>query len=313
MYLNSCVSALQRGSGRGARWVRVFGALALVFTLSACRGQKQASAPAAEGAANEPNTAEPGQASKPSPHRGIQPRADELLRQTCALLAATPRFAFEAEETFDEVFERAPRLQLTNVRRVLVEKPGRLAAEAAGDTLYRAAWFDGRRLSVLNREENVYTTLDQPPTLDAALDQLASKYGVEVPLSDFVYSDPYAVLSEGALYGEYLGIHQAAGVDCHHLAFTQASIDWQMWIDAGEKPLPRKLVISYREEPGVPQYFAVIRKWDLEPVIPEGAFRFEPPKGAKRVEPTMFLPDRKSGGKTAQAGKQPKPGNGGKP
>ena len=41
-----------------------------------------------------------------------------------------------------------------------------------------------------------------------ALDKLAADYGVEVPLTDFVYSDPYAVLSEGVLYGEYLGIHR---------------------------------------------------------------------------------------------------------
>jgi hypothetical protein len=110
---------------------------------------------------------------------------------------------------FDEVFERAPRLQLTNVRRMLlVEKPRRMAAEAEGDTLYRAAWFDGQRLSVLNKEENTYMTMAHPPTLDAALDKLAADYGVEVPLTDFVYSDPYAVLSEGVLYGEYLGIHR---------------------------------------------------------------------------------------------------------
>jgi hypothetical protein len=38
--------------------------------------------------------------SKPVQPR-IDPRADELLRQTYALLAATPRFSFEAEETFD--------------------------------------------------------------------------------------------------------------------------------------------------------------------------------------------------------------------
>jgi hypothetical protein len=31
---------------------------------------------------------------------------------------------------------------------------------------------------------------------------------VEVPLSDFAYADPYALLSEGVLYGEYLGIHR---------------------------------------------------------------------------------------------------------
>ena len=77
-----------------------------------------------------------------------------------------------------------------------------------------------------------------------------------LPLADFLYADPYAVLMEGVTYGRYLGIHQAAGVACHHLAFSQDTIEWQIWIDAGEKPLPRKLVISYVQEPGEPQYSA---------------------------------------------------------
>ena len=40
---------------------------------------------------------------------------------------------------------------------------------------------------------------------------------------------------------------------CHHLAFEQATIDWQLWIDAGKDPLPRKLVITYKTEDEVPQ------------------------------------------------------------
>ncbi len=58
----------------------------------------------------------------------------------------------------------------------------------------------------------------------------------------------------GVQRGEYLGIHEAAGVPCHHLAFEQATIDWQLWIDAGKDPLPRKLVITYKTEDEVPQY-----------------------------------------------------------
>ena len=204
VYLNPGPPVLRRATTRGGRWAGILG---LAVFISACRSQQPAPGPGASGPAAEPGVTESAPASKPLQPR-IDPRADQLLRQTCALLAATPRFAFEAEETFDEVFERAPRLQLTNVRRMLVEKPRRMAAEAEGDTLYRAAWFDGQRLSVLNKEENTYMTMAQPPTLDAALDKLAADYGVEVPLSDFAYADPYAVLSEGVLYGEYLGIHR---------------------------------------------------------------------------------------------------------
>jgi hypothetical protein len=312
MCLNSSLSAMEKDCGKYGRAVRVFGTLALVLTLSACRSQ-QSPGPGSGGAAAESGSAGPAAESKPLPRPRIDPRADQLLRQTWALLAATPRFAFEAEESFDEVFERAPRLQLTNVRRVLVEKPGRMATQAEGDTLYRAAWFDGKSLWALNKEENTYMTIPQPPTLDGALDKLAAEYGVDVPLSDFVYSDPYAVLSEGVLYGEYLGIHQAAGVNCHHLAFSQPSIDWQIWIDAGETPLPRKLVLSYHDEPGVPQYFAVIRNWNLAPAIAEGAFRFQPPQGARKVEPNAFRRKREAGEKVARLEDQRSPAKGEKP
>jgi hypothetical protein len=225
----------------------------------------------------------------PARPRRVDPRADEILKKMGELLAGTKQLALEAEESFDEVYEQAPRVQLTNVRRIAVERPGRFAADATGDTLNRAAWYDGRTLSVLNKEQNLYLSVEMPNTIDAVLDKVAEDYGIVVPLSDLLYSDPYATLMEGVLYGDYLGLHQVAGVLCHHLAFSQDEIDWQLWIDAGDKPLPRKLVITYLGEAGAPQYTAVIKRWSLEPKFPEGLFRFETPEGAKRIEPAQML------------------------
>jgi len=227
-------------------------------------------------------------AAVPLPRR-VDPRADEVLKKMSELLARTPRLALEAEETFDEVYEEAPRVQLTNLRRIALERPGRFAADATGDTLNRAAWYDGRTLSVLNKEQNLYLSVEMPDSVDAVLDKIAEDYGIVVPLSDLLYSDPYATLMEGVLYGDYLGLHQAAGVLCHHLAFSQESIDWQIWIEAGDKPLPRKLVITYLTEPGEPQYEATIRRITLDPKLPEGLFLFEAPEGAKRIELAELL------------------------
>src|SRR6476469_4481445 len=84
--------------------------------------------------------------------------------------------------------------------------------------------------------------------------------------------------------GVYLGIHEAAGVPCHHLSFEQATIDWQIWIDAGAEPLPRKLVITYKAEDEVPQYTVTIRKWNLKAQLPDALFAFSPPEGAKRID-----------------------------
>jgi len=168
----------------------------------------------------------------PAP-RAVEARADQELKKMGEFLAKLPHFAFEAEETFDEVPDGQLRRQLTNVRRVALERPNHLAADATGDTLNRASWYDGRTVTVLDKAHNVYATIEVPATIDATFDKLSDDYGVVLPLVDLLYSDPYGVLMEGVTYGRYLGIHQAAGVACHHLAFSQATIEWQIWIDAG--------------------------------------------------------------------------------
>lgn len=221
--------------------------------------------------------------SRPAP-RSVEARAEQELQKMGEFLAKLPRFALEAEETFDEIPDGQLRRQLTNVRRVALERPNRLAADATGDTLNRAAWYDGRTVTVLDKEHNVYATIDAPATIDATFDKLQDEYGVVLPLADLLHADPHAVLMAGVTYGRYLGIHQAAGVACHHLAFSQDTIEWQIWIDAGDKPLPRKLVISYVQEPGEPQYSAVIRRWTLDARVPEGLFTFEAPEGAQRID-----------------------------
>jgi hypothetical protein len=71
-------------------------------------------------------------------------------------------------------------------------------------------------------------------------------------------------------------------------------VQWQIWIDAGPEPIPRKLVIAYGDELGIPQYTATIRRFTVEPkAAAESLFKFTPPTSAQRIEPARFL-DAKS-------------------
>ena len=114
----------------------------------------------------------------------VEPRAEEVLKAMSARVAGLERFAFEAEETFDEIPDGEPRIELTNVRRVALERPNRLAVDSEGDTLQRAAWYDGRTATILDKAHNTYGQAEVAPTIDAALDQLAGDYGIESPLVD---------------------------------------------------------------------------------------------------------------------------------
>ena len=225
-----------------------------------------------------------------APNRILDPRADEVMRAMAALLANSKAFAFEAEERFDEIPSGQPRMLLTNVRRVGVQRPNKVVADTDGDTLRRSVWFDGQTFSVFDRTQNVYARIPMPGSIDTALDTLSDKYGVTVPLADLLYNDPYTVLTEDVTYSRYLGLHLAAGVLCHHLVFSQPTIEWQIWIDAGDQPLVRQLAISYVREPGEPQYVATLSKWRLLAALPDDLFRFEAPEGAQSVDAESLVP-----------------------
>jgi hypothetical protein len=220
---------------------------------------------------------------------GVDAKADEAMRKMAAYLKMASRFTFTAEETYDLEVARAYRVELTNTRTLTVERPGRFAADGSGDTLHRASWYDGKTLTVLNKQKNAYTALEMPGTIDGVLDKLAEDYNIVLPLSDLLYSDPYAALMEGVLYGKYVGLHQVDGVPCHHLTFGQEGLYWQIWIDAGKEPLPRKISLVYWEDSGSPRYEARFKKWNLSPPAAAGVFTFKAPAGARKVEPAELV------------------------
>ena len=80
------------------------------------------------------------------------------------------------------------------------------------------------------------------------------------------------------------------GVRCDHLAFRAPHVDWQIWIQEGKEPLPRKLVITTRDQPNAPQFSVVVTKWNLKPTVTAQTFSVRAPSGAKRVE---FVPQAK--------------------
>ena len=256
----------------------------LSITISGCRG----SAPEGQAAPEPPPPLIEPELARES--RLVDPRVDALVRQMSERLARVSAFALEAEEVYDEVPEQSPRRQLTNLRRVAMRRPDRLVGDTTGDALNRSFWYDGKAFAALDNEQQVWASGVVPPTVDQALDWVFEKTGTVVPLADFLYADSYARLMADVQRGVYLGIHEAAGVPCHHLSFEQATIDWQLWIDAGTDPLPRKLVITYKTEDEVPQYSVTIRKWNLQAKLPDALFRFVPPDGATRVEITALAP-----------------------
>lgn len=208
------------------------------------------------------------------PKQQIDPEAQQLLKQMSVALAAAKSFTFESTVSMDEESENGQMVRVARHSTITVSRPDRVNVEVTGDDGERTLWLAGKSLTLLNRESMQYATIKVPGSIDAALDFIMDEYGVSLPLADLVYADPYSVLTEKVQTGIVLGRESVQGHECDHLLFTQENVDWQVWVDAGEIALPRQVVISQKNEPGCPQFTAIIDNWDLSATPTAKVFTF---------------------------------------
>jgi len=116
--------------------------------------------------------------------------------------------------------------------------------------------------------------------LEFALEEL----DVETPLMDFVFSDAFAHFLGDDDTMVYLTDNRIIrGVECHHIIISGPALDLQMWIEEGDRPLPRKVMMTSKLELGMPRYY-VFLDWDVQPDISLLAFMFEAPDGSMEID-----------------------------
>jgi hypothetical protein len=181
----------------------------------------------------------------------------------------------------DEVLVDGQNVTFSGTVDMIAERPNRLRAEVINDKQHRMYFDDGKTFSVWARRVNYYATIPAPPTLRELADKLKDQYNLELPVADlFYWGDRKS--TEGIVGAIDVGDSQIDGTTCEHYAFRQDGADWQLWIQKGDYPLPRKLVITTTTDPARPRFTAVIT-WNLAPSYNDAAFTFDPPKDAKKI------------------------------
>jgi hypothetical protein len=210
-------------------------------------------------------------------------QADRFLRQMSDYLKASKQLSFHAEIAYDDLLPSGQKLQLGASHDILIRRPDRTYAEFQGARGSKRFWYDGKTMTLYDAAHDVYATEQVPSTIDGMLDQVMKIYGFSPPLSDLIYSDPYTILIQNVQYGFYAGVTQIDGQRCHHLAFQEKKLDWQIWIEDGIQPVPRKVVITYKTMPGAPQFTATLSRWDFAAPAPDTMFTANLPPSAGRI------------------------------
>ena len=213
----------------------------------------------------------------------VDPSVIHAMKDMGAHLQTLKRFEVAVELTGERVLADGQKLQHTAIAEMDVDRPNKLRTRIFSARSDRELIYDGKTVTLYTPAQKYYSTIEFSDTIGGLIDRLEEKYGVQMPMQDlFRWGTPAASFDkiESAMNA---GQDFVGGDLCDHYAFRQGKIDWQIWITAKGKPLPRKLVITHRADEARPQSVSLF-DWNLKPAFKNSVFNFTPPKGASKIE-----------------------------
>ena len=222
--------------------------------------------------------------------RADEAQARSLLKAMSDYLGAQKTISFEYDTNLDIVNTQQQKIGLASSGTMTLERPDKLHATRTGGFANVEMVFDGKTLTLLGKNANLYAQVEAPGTIDHLVDELRDKYHRPVPAADLLMSDPYKELMPPVTDVKDLGSGVIRGVECDHLAFRTKEVDWQIWIAQGARSYPCRYVITSKKVRGSPEYTLDIRAWKSGGEVASDAFKLEIPPGAQKLTPGQ-IPD----------------------
>ena len=213
----------------------------------------------------------------------IDPRADALLQKMSTELSNLRTFTVATRYGTEVITKQGQKIQLLGRSTVAVKRPNMLRTDRSGPRGDVSFFYDGRNVTIYGQRANLFATTAAPPTLDRAIDFTRDQLDIEAPAADLLYSNAYQGLMEDVVSGRYIDEEPCGRHMCHHLAYRGHETDWEIWIDAGPRALPRRFEITTKNMPGQPEFWVDLEHWQLNPQLPDQVFAFQPPPGASRI------------------------------
>ena len=223
-----------------------------------------------------------GAADAPRKAPAVDPAAIAALQKMGAFLETLQVMQVHSEMTTDDVTPSGQKIQYEGVVDLKVRRPDRLTANIASDRKNEKIFYDGKTFTVFQPTIGYFASFQAPGTVHELVDVLEKKYAVDLPLADLFRLGTKQEAIDAIQGAKMIGTSTIKGAVCAHYAFHQADVDWELWIQEGAQPLPRKIVITTLGDKTEPQHTSVMT-WELNPKLDEQMFVFAAPANAQRI------------------------------
>jgi hypothetical protein len=253
---------------------------ALLAIIAGCAEERAATRP-------EPTAAQT--SARQAVAEPTEPKA--ILMRMAEFLANTPRFSVNIQDNYDVAQESGQKIEFGERRKVIESRPNGLRIEAEhsnGDK--HLVQYDGKDITVFNPILNVYAQVTKPGGIDEAVMYFLRDLHMRLPLALLLTSRLPSELEKRTQSLDYVERTEIQGTPAHHLAGRTETVDYQVWIAEGVQPLPLRIVLTYKNVEGQPQFRAQFADWNLAPEIQDSQFAFTPPEGAQKIAFVAQLP-----------------------
>ncbi|HEX5063007.1 MAG TPA: DUF2092 domain-containing protein [Kofleriaceae bacterium] len=224
---------------------------------------------------------------RPTPPRAanppkIDPQAIAALEKMGCFLRKQQNFTVSADAQTDYVIQNDLLVTLPKHAELRVKRPNGLRIDVTSDRKQRQFFYDGKTFTMYGEKVGYYTSVPAPPTIHELANMLEDRYGLQLPLVDlFRWGTAQSPVKE-ITAAVRVGTERIDGVMTDHYAFRQKGVDWQIWIEQGNRPVPHRLILTTTDDPARPAY-ALDMQWTLNTLNDWPVFTFVAPPDAVRI------------------------------
>jgi hypothetical protein len=210
--------------------------------------------------------------------------AEKILKEMSDYLGNQKNISASFDSDIEVITPQVQKIQFASSGHFEMSRPDKIHLRRTGGYSDVEIIFDGKTATVYGKQANGYIQADASGSVDQLVDRLRDKLGVALSGADLLSSNVYDVLTSDVISGTHIGHGVIDGVECEHLAFRSRDTDWQIWIQLGDRPLPRKYVVTSKAMAAAPQYTVVLKDWKTDVQPSADAFVFTPPAGAQQLD-----------------------------
>jgi hypothetical protein len=213
------------------------------------------------------------------------PRAARaILMRMADYLSQLPAFSVRIDSGYDVVQASGQKIEFGERRQLILNRPNRLRVDTERSDGHRSvAVFSGAELMLVDVTGKAYASAPQPGALDDSILHLVSDLRMRLPLAMLLMSRLPLEFERRVRSVDYVEKTSLFGVPADHLAARGDTVDMQVWVRDGAQPLPLRIVLTYKDEPGEPEFRAQFADWNVAPAIADATFRAPIPEGAQKV------------------------------